>query len=66
MTSPAPIRQPQADPFERHYTPKDLAELWRLDESTVRRIFKGVQVFRIGQTREGKRKFIDLVKGAEA
>jgi hypothetical protein len=26
--------------FERHYTAKELAELWGLDESTVRRLFR--------------------------
>jgi len=41
MATPAPIRQPQVDPFERQFTPKELAELWRLDESTIRRLFFG-------------------------
>ena len=61
MTSPTPIRQ-QADPFERHYTPKELAELWRLDESTVRRMFQDEPgVLRIGQTgRRSKRDYVTL------
>src|SRR5260370_34269936 len=25
--------------FERHYTPKELATLWALDETTIRRLF---------------------------
>jgi hypothetical protein len=33
MATPAPIREQLADPFKRHYTPKELAELWQLDES---------------------------------
>ena len=61
MTSPAPIR-PQADPFERHFTPKELAELWRLDESTVRRLFQDEPgVLRIGQVgRRGTRDYVTL------
>jgi hypothetical protein len=62
MTSPAPIRQPQADPFERHFTPKELAELWRLDESTVRRMFQDEPgVLKIGQAgRRNKRDYVTL------
>jgi hypothetical protein len=63
MTSPAPIRQPQSDPFERHFTPKELAELWRLDESTIRRLFQDEPgVFKIGKAgrRDGKRDYITM------
>lgn len=62
MSSPAPIRQPQVDPFERHYTPKELAEIWRLDESTVRRMFQDESdVLKIGQTgRKSKRDYVTL------
>ena len=31
--------QPVALTFERHFTPKELAALWALDETTIRRIF---------------------------
>jgi hypothetical protein len=62
MTSPTPIRAQQADPFERHYTPKELAELWRLDESTVRRMFQDEPgVLKIGSTgRRHKRDYVTL------
>ena len=50
------------DPFERHYTPKELAELWRLDESTVRRMFQDeTGVLKIGQAgRRNKRDYVTL------
>jgi len=62
MNLPAPTRQPQADPFEPHYTPKELAELWRLDESTIRRIFQDEPgVLKIGNTgRRHKRDYVTL------
>jgi hypothetical protein len=60
MISATPIRQIQADPFERHYTPKELADLWRLDQSTVRRMFQDEPgVLKIGST--GRRKKRDYV-----
>jgi hypothetical protein len=31
--------QPPSDPFERHFTPKQLAELWGFDPNTIRRMF---------------------------
>ena len=50
------------DPFERHYTPKDLAELWKLDESTVRRMFQEQPgVLKIGHSgRRNKRDYVTL------
>ena len=62
MSSGAPIRLAQADPFERHYTPKELAEVWRLDESTIRRMFQDEPgVLKIGQTgRRSKRDYVTL------
>jgi hypothetical protein len=61
MSGATPLRQ-QTDPFERHYTPKELAELWRLDESTIRRMFQDEsRVLKIGQTgRRGKRDYVTL------
>jgi hypothetical protein len=58
----APVRLQQADPFERHFTPKELAELWRLDESTIRRLFQDEPgVLKIGQLgRRGKRDYVTL------
>jgi hypothetical protein len=60
--APTPIRTQQADPFERHFTPKELAELWRLDESTIRRIFQDVPgVMKIGSIgRRNKRDYVTL------
>jgi hypothetical protein len=62
MTALAPIRTPEVSPFERHYAPKDLAELWQLDESTVRRLFQDEPgVLKIGQTgRRTKRDYVTL------
>jgi hypothetical protein len=64
MLSPAPIRpaQTRVDPFERHYTPKELAEIWRLDESTMRRMFQDEPgVLKIGSTgRRNKRDYVTL------
>jgi hypothetical protein len=62
MSSPAPIWQHQVDPFERHFTPKELAELWHLDESTIRRLFQDEPgVLKIGQVgRRGKRVYVTL------
>ena len=63
MIAASPIRlQQQASPFERHYTPKELAELWQLDESTIRRIFQDEPgVMNIGQAgRRNKRDYVTL------
>lgn len=49
--------------LERHFRPKDLAELWALDESTVRRMFQDVPgVLRIGKSerRDGRRDYVSL------
>jgi hypothetical protein len=62
VVAPTPIRTAQADPFERHFTPRELAELWRLDESTVRRLFQDEPgVLKIGNTgRRNKRDYVTL------
>ena len=49
--------------FERHYTPKELAVLWALDETTIRRIFYDEPgVLKIGKVnrRDGKRDYLSL------
>ena len=49
--------------FERHYRLKDLAELWGLDESTVRRLFQDEPgVLKIGRAgrRDGKRDYMSI------
>jgi hypothetical protein len=47
---------------ERHFTAKDLAELWSLDQSTVRRIFRDdPDVLRLSHVRRrGKRDYVSL------
>jgi len=62
VTSPRPIRPPESDPFERHFSPKELAAVWLLDESTVRRMFQDEPgVLKLGQTgRRGKRDYVTL------
>ena len=45
--------------FERHFTPKQLAELWVLDESTIRRMFMdepGVMKYDKASRRDGRRR----------
>ena len=49
--------------LERHFSPKNLAELWALDESTVRRLFADEPgVLRIGKAnrRDGRRDYVTL------
>ena len=61
MTAPAPIRQ--VSPFERHFTPRELARIWQLDETTIRRIFQDQPgVMKIGKAnrRDGKRDYVTL------
>jgi len=62
VTATAPMRQ-EVRPFERHFTPRDLADLWKLDETTIRRIFQDEPgVLKIGKAnrRDGKRDYITL------
>ncbi len=49
--------------FERHFTAQELAELWKLDETTIRRIFQDEPgVFKVGRSnrRDGKRDYVTL------
>ena len=49
--------------FERHYRPKDLAAIWALDETTIRRIFidePGVLKIGKSERRDGKRDYLSL------
>ena len=49
--------------FERHFTPQELAELWKLDESTIRRMFidePGVMAVGKSARRDGKRDYVTL------
>ncbi|MBZ5677505.1 MAG: hypothetical protein LAP61_24950 [Acidobacteriia bacterium] len=49
--------------FGRHFTAAELAEIWRLDETTIRRMFQDVPgVLKIGksQRRDGKRDYMTL------
>jgi hypothetical protein len=62
MAAPTLIRHHQVDPFEKHFTPQELAELWRIDESTIRRLFRDEPgVLKIGEAgRRGKRDYVTL------
>jgi hypothetical protein len=56
-----PVSSPSS--LEPHYSVQVLAELWRLDESTIRRIFEGAPgVLRLGneRRRSGKREYFTL------
>lgn len=49
--------------FERHYTPQQLAELWLLHESTIRRLFldePGVLKYGKASRRDGHRDYVTL------
>lgn len=51
------------EPLERHYSPKEIAQAWLLDQSTVRRIFQDEPgVMRIGKSRrrDGKRDYVTI------
>jgi hypothetical protein len=54
---PPPAEMPEV--AERHYTPSDVANLWRLSVETIRRLFQsepGVMVLQ-GPIRKGKRPY---------
>jgi hypothetical protein len=58
-----PNPKPNSDPFERHYTPQQLAGLWGFDPSTIRRIFiDEPAVLKEGKQtrRDGKRSYVSL------
>jgi hypothetical protein len=49
--------------FARHFTATELAEIWKLDETTIRRIFLDEPgVLKIGKSnrRDGKRDYVTL------
>jgi hypothetical protein len=48
--------------LERHYTPKEVAELWQLSEDTVRKLFRDTPgVLKIAQpARRFKRVYVSL------
>ena len=49
--------------LEQHFTPKDLAGLWRFDETTIRRMFQDEPgVLKLGKDdrRDGKRDYVSL------
>ena len=48
---------------EKHYTPQELAELWKFDESTIRRMFidePGVLIYGKEKRRDGRRDYVTL------
>jgi hypothetical protein len=60
--NPIPI-QSHPDPFERHYTPQELGELWRFEETTIRRMFLDEPgVLKVGKQgrRDGKRDYVSI------
>lgn len=49
--------------FAKHFTASELGEIWKLDETTIRRIFQDEPgVFKIGKSRrrDGKRDYVTL------
>jgi hypothetical protein len=62
MNERQPIR-PEETAFERHFTPRQLAEIWVLDESTIRRLFldePGVLKYGNSYARSGRREYVTL------
>jgi hypothetical protein len=54
---------PGGTAFEHHYTPRELAELWKFDESTIRRMFidePGVLIYGKERRRDGRRDYVTL------
>jgi hypothetical protein len=54
---------PDGTAFERHFTPVELARLWKFDESTIRRMFidePGVLVYGRERRRDGRRDYVTL------
>ena len=52
-----------ANPFEPHFEPSQLAELWSLNATTIRRMFQDEPgVLKIGKSnrRDGKRDYVTL------
>jgi hypothetical protein len=46
---------------ERHYTPKEIGEMWMVNENTIRRIFMDEPgVLRLGTPHRGKRSYFTL------
>ena len=57
------MSSPDTTTFEKHYTPQEIAELWKLDESTIRRLFidePGVLVYGKEKRRDGRRDYVTL------
>lgn len=62
MNERSPIRT-EENAFERHFTPRQLAELWILHESTIRRLFidePGVLKYGHSCRRDGRRDYVTL------
>jgi hypothetical protein len=58
-----PAVRAEESAFERHFTPKQLADLWILHESTIRRLFldePGVLKYCNSFTRSGRREYVTL------
>jgi len=58
----APAGRPESA-FEKHYTPQELGEIWKLDASTIIRIIQDeVGVLKLGRAigRNGKRAYVTL------
>jgi hypothetical protein len=57
------VQHQEPGALQRHFTPKELAQRWALDESTIRRMFMDEPgVLKIGKAnrRDGKRDYITL------
>jgi hypothetical protein len=60
-TLPAEAGGSSAPALERQYSPSEIAELWSLDTSTVRRIFQDrSDVFKWSSGKKGKRAYETL------
>jgi hypothetical protein len=62
MRDRTPIRTEETA-FEQHFTPQQLADLWVLHESTIRRLFldePGVLKYGNSSMRSGRREYVTL------
>jgi hypothetical protein len=64
MINPVKLKpEPTSDPFQRHYTPQELAVMWGFDPNTIRRMFidePGVLKEGKQTRRDGKRPYVSL------
>ncbi len=57
------LREARVHAFEKHFTARELGEIWGLDDTTIRRLFQDEPgVLKIGKSerRDGKRDYVSI------